>query len=231
MQEPIVPAQETVNHLSAKLGAKRYLPTRGHTKQPPPQGPLGAQHALHQDSLPSRAVDRPSCQKAGRKSSDSDRIQPTSILRGSRGKAGPLRPLGQMPLGGSCPGSPRLDRCRPGTEREQFPHPLQNVVHTVSCVLSDLQLLNLSLTASYTLAVEERARQLQMKVHSYRTSTTSSSSQDLELELKNKREIYKERRSSDNVSAKSSDSDISDVSSIRSERPRGRISIVLGNLV
>ncbi|XP_036380964.1 regulating synaptic membrane exocytosis protein 1 isoform X11 [Megalops cyprinoides] len=77
------------------------------------------------------------------------------------------------------------------------------------------------------LAVEERARQLQMKVHSYRTSTTSSSSQDLEMELKNKRELYKEqRRSSDNVSAKSSDSDISDVSamSIQSERPRGRIS-------
>ncbi|XP_035261175.1 regulating synaptic membrane exocytosis protein 1 isoform X21 [Anguilla anguilla] len=77
------------------------------------------------------------------------------------------------------------------------------------------------------LAVEERARQLQMKVHSYRTSTASSSSQDLELELKTKRELYKEqRRSSDNMSAKSSDSDISDVSamSIQSERPRGRIS-------
>ncbi|XP_035261174.1 regulating synaptic membrane exocytosis protein 1 isoform X20 [Anguilla anguilla] len=76
------------------------------------------------------------------------------------------------------------------------------------------------------LAVEERARQLQMKVHSYRTSTASSSSQDLELELKTKRELYKEqRRSSDNMSAKSSDSDISDVSamSIQSERPRGRI--------
>ncbi|KAG5855673.1 hypothetical protein ANANG_G00051600 [Anguilla anguilla] len=84
------------------------------------------------------------------------------------------------------------------------------------------------------LAVEERARQLQMKVHSYRTSTASSSSQDLELELKTKRELYKEqRRSSDNMSAKSSDSDISDVSamSIQSERPRGRISSPLACLL
>ncbi|KAJ8365823.1 hypothetical protein SKAU_G00146540 [Synaphobranchus kaupii] len=84
------------------------------------------------------------------------------------------------------------------------------------------------------LAVEERARQLQMKVHSYRTSTTSSSSQDLETELKNKRELYKEQRqSSDNVSARSSDSDMSDVSamSIQSERPRGRISSSLACLL
>ncbi|XP_061088911.1 regulating synaptic membrane exocytosis protein 1 isoform X1 [Conger conger] len=83
-----------------------------------------------------------------------------------------------------------------------------------------------SSTIEQALAVEERARQLQMKVHSYRTSTASSSSQDLEMELKTKRELYKEqRRSSDNMSAKSSDSDISDVSamSIQSERPRGRI--------
>ncbi|XP_069035858.1 regulating synaptic membrane exocytosis protein 1 isoform X22 [Lepisosteus oculatus] len=91
------------------------------------------------------------------------------------------------------------------------------------------------------LAVEERARQLQMKVHSYKTSAMSSSSQELERELKTKRELYKEQhRSCDNVSTRSSDSDISDVSaisrtssasrlsstsymSIQSERPRGRI--------
>ncbi|XP_066553379.1 regulating synaptic membrane exocytosis protein 1 isoform X5 [Amia ocellicauda] len=91
------------------------------------------------------------------------------------------------------------------------------------------------------LAVEDRARQLQMKVQSYKTSTMSSSSQELERELKTKRELYKEQhRSCDNVSTRSSDSDISDVSaisrtssasrlsstsymSIQSERPRGRI--------
>ncbi|KAL1005894.1 hypothetical protein UPYG_G00065240 [Umbra pygmaea] len=87
------------------------------------------------------------------------------------------------------------------------------------------------------LAVEERARQMNMKVHSYR----SSASHDPETDLKTKREMYADqRRSSDNVSARSSDSDMSDVSalsrassasrlsstsymSIQSERPRGRL--------
>ncbi|XP_027141748.1 regulating synaptic membrane exocytosis protein 1 isoform X6 [Larimichthys crocea] len=88
------------------------------------------------------------------------------------------------------------------------------------------------------LAVEERARQVQMKVHSYRPSA----SHDPETDLKTKREMYAEqRRSSDNMSARSSDSDMSDVSalsrassasrlssasymSIQSERPGGRLS-------
>ncbi|KAM4611348.1 regulating synaptic membrane exocytosis protein 1 isoform 7-T7 [Polymixia lowei] len=87
------------------------------------------------------------------------------------------------------------------------------------------------------LAVEERARQLQKKVHSYRPSA----SHDPETDLKTKREMYAEqRRSSDNMSARSSDSDMSDGSvlsrassasrlsstsymSIQSERPRGRL--------
>ncbi|XP_054865633.1 regulating synaptic membrane exocytosis protein 1 isoform X25 [Amphiprion ocellaris] len=85
------------------------------------------------------------------------------------------------------------------------------------------------------LAVEERARQI--KVHSYRPSA----SHDPETDLKTKREMYAEqRRSSDNMSARSSDSDMSDVSalsrassasrlsstsymSIQSERPGGRL--------
>ncbi|XP_069023984.1 regulating synaptic membrane exocytosis protein 1 isoform X3 [Embiotoca jacksoni] len=88
------------------------------------------------------------------------------------------------------------------------------------------------------LAAEERARQLPIKVHSYRPSA----SHDPETDLKTKREMYADqRRSSDNVSARSSDSDMSDVSalsrassasrlsstsymSIQSERPGGRLS-------
>nr|XP_046258975.1 regulating synaptic membrane exocytosis protein 1-like isoform X28 [Scatophagus argus] len=98
-----------------------------------------------------------------------------------------------------------------------------------------------SSTVEQALVAEERVRQLQMRVHSNRVSaTTASSQQDLERSLKNKRELYKDqRRSSENVSHKSSDSDVSDVSaisrtssasrisstsymSIQSERPRGR---------
>ncbi|XP_071382270.1 regulating synaptic membrane exocytosis protein 1-like isoform X1 [Centroberyx affinis] len=107
-----------------------------------------------------------------------------------------------------------------------------------------------SSTVEQALAAEERVRQLQMRVHSNRASAaTTSSQQDLERSLKNKREVshrflqlYKDqRRSCENVSHKSSDSDVSDGSaisrtssasrisstsymSIQSERPRGRFS-------
>uniref|UniRef100_A0A674MH69 Regulating synaptic membrane exocytosis 1 n=1 Tax=Takifugu rubripes TaxID=31033 RepID=A0A674MH69_TAKRU len=93
------------------------------------------------------------------------------------------------------------------------------------------------------LVAEECVRQLQRKVHSNRGPAVSASSQqDLDRSLKNKQELYKDqRRSSENVSHKSSDSDVSDVSaisrtssasrisstsymSIQSERPRGRFS-------
>ncbi|XP_008288779.1 regulating synaptic membrane exocytosis protein 1 isoform X2 [Stegastes partitus] len=95
-------------------------------------------------------------------------------------------------------------------------------------------------TAEQALVAEERVRELQMRVHSNRVSAaTTSSQQDLDRSLKNKQELY--RRSSENVSHKSSDSDVSDVSaisrtssasrisstsymSIQSERPRGRFS-------
>ncbi|KAM6923217.1 regulating synaptic membrane exocytosis protein 1 [Lycodopsis pacificus] len=98
-----------------------------------------------------------------------------------------------------------------------------------------------SSTVEQALVAEECVRQLQMRVHSNRASATATSSQqDLDRPLKNKRELYKDqRRSSENVSHKSSDSDVSDVSaisrtssasrisstsymSIQSERPRGR---------
>ncbi|XP_026212177.1 regulating synaptic membrane exocytosis protein 1-like isoform X2 [Anabas testudineus] len=96
-----------------------------------------------------------------------------------------------------------------------------------------------SSTVEQALVAEERVRQLQMRVHSNRVSAATTSSQQ---DLKNKRELYKDqRRSSENVSHKSSDSDVSDVSaisrtssasrisstsymSIQSERPRGRFS-------
>ncbi|XP_068423459.1 regulating synaptic membrane exocytosis protein 1 isoform X18 [Clinocottus analis] len=103
------------------------------------------------------------------------------------------------------------------------------------------QLPSKSSTVEQALVAEECVRQLQMRVHSNRASAaTTSSQQDLDRALKNKRELYKDqRRSSENMSHKSSDSDVSDVSaisrtssasrisstsymSIQSERPRGR---------
>ncbi|XP_068597094.1 regulating synaptic membrane exocytosis protein 1 [Brachionichthys hirsutus] len=101
-------------------------------------------------------------------------------------------------------------------------------------------------TVEQALVAEECVRQLQMRVHSNRGSAppaaaaAASSQRDLDTSLKNKRELYKDRRrSSENVSHKSSDSDVSDASaisrtssasrisstsymSVQSERPRGR---------
>uniref|UniRef100_A0A671L1Y2 Regulating synaptic membrane exocytosis protein 1-like n=1 Tax=Sinocyclocheilus anshuiensis TaxID=1608454 RepID=A0A671L1Y2_9TELE len=95
-----------------------------------------------------------------------------------------------------------------------------------------------SSSVEQALASEERTRQ--MKVRTFRTPAPSSTSHDLERTLKNKREVS-QRQSCDNVSHKSSDSDVSDVSaisrassasrisstsymSIQSERPRGQFS-------
>ncbi|XP_037830797.1 regulating synaptic membrane exocytosis protein 1 isoform X2 [Kryptolebias marmoratus] len=160
---------------------------------------------------------------------EDSRIQPTSILRGSRRRGGPLRPFSQTVLSGSCPSSPRPDRAHPhgnpsppssGRRGRQLP-----------------QLPAKCSSVEQALAADERARQLPMKVHSYRPSA----SHDPQTDLKAKREMFAEqRRSSDNMSARSSDSDMSDVSalsrassasrlsstsymSIQSERPGGRL--------
>ncbi|XP_013359894.1 PREDICTED: regulating synaptic membrane exocytosis protein 1 isoform X12 [Chinchilla lanigera] len=93
-----------------------------------------------------------------------------------------------------------------------------------------------------SLVVEERTRQMKMKMHRFKQTTGSGSSQELDHEQYSKYNIHKDQyRSCDNVSARSSDSDVSDVSAIsrtssasrlsstsflseQSERPRGRIS-------
>ncbi|XP_039994844.1 regulating synaptic membrane exocytosis protein 1-like [Xiphias gladius] len=160
-----------------------------------------------------RTLERPECQTLGRKLTDSGR--------------------GQLQGGASLSSSARRVRQLP-----QLP-PKSSTVE------------------QGTVYTEERVRQLQMRVHSNRVSAAiTSSQQDLDRALKNKREVghkfffwnhlaltlYKDqRRSSENVSHKSSDSDVSDVSaisrtssasrisstsymSIQSERPRGRFS-------
>nr|XP_029525296.1 regulating synaptic membrane exocytosis protein 3-like isoform X6 [Oncorhynchus nerka] len=182
MMEPLVPRQETVNHLSAK---KRQT----------------------------RSLDSSTCHTLGKKLPDNDRshLQGASLSSSvmSSSAARRVRQLPQVPDKSSSP-------------------------------------------VEQALAAEERVRQLQMKVQqrdSYRSSAApSTSSRDGERVLKSKREVshlslelYKDQRrtSCENVSRKSSESDVSDVSaisrtssasrisstsyiSIQSERPRGR---------
>ncbi|XP_045547131.1 regulating synaptic membrane exocytosis protein 1 isoform X2 [Salmo salar] len=183
----------------------------------------------------SGSLGRPNSQRGNsKKGLEADsRIQPTSILRGSRGRGGPLRPFNQTPLGGSAPNSPRPDRTH-----THSPSPPTGTPQSGRRGRQLPQVPARSSSVEQALAVEERARQMNMKVHSYRPSA----SHDPGTDLKTKREMYADqRRSSDNVSARSSDSDMSDASalsrassasrlsstsymSIQSERPRGRLS-------
>ncbi|AWP06252.1 putative regulating synaptic membrane exocytosis protein 2-like [Scophthalmus maximus] len=240
-------------------------------RKTPPSPRILVEHVGPEEDRQCSNSSSPNCHRGSRKSLEGDsRMQPTSILRGSRGRGGPLRPFGQTALAGSCPNSPRLDRCM----LLPFFHVLvMNTCITVSCCIAFFaphvfvflavrahphgspspptgtpssgrrgrqlpQLPAKSSSIEQALAVEERARQLQMKAHSYRPSA----SHDPETDLKTKREMYAEqRRSSDNMSARSSDSDMSDASalsrassasrlsstsymSIQSERPGGRLS-------
>ncbi|XP_067440449.1 regulating synaptic membrane exocytosis protein 1 isoform X1 [Thunnus thynnus] len=207
-------------------------------RKTPPRPRILVEHvALEEDSQNRQCSNSssPNCLRGSKKSLEGDsRIQPTSILRGSRGRGGPLRPFGQTALAGSSTNSPRPDRAHPHCSPS-------SPTGTPSSGRRGRQLPQLPAKSSsieQALAVEERARQLQMKVHSYRPSA----SHDPETDLKTKREMYAEqRRSSDNMSARSSDSDMSDVSalsrassasrlsstsymSIQSERPGGRLS-------
>ncbi|XP_059408415.1 regulating synaptic membrane exocytosis protein 1-like isoform X5 [Carassius carassius] len=208
-------------------------------------------HSLERERQ-SGNLDRSSCQIANKKTIDGDRLQPTSILRGGRRRREPpLRPFGQTNLGGSCPNSPRADRELPygghysstgttslGRRGRQLPQlPAKS-----SSIEQDHVNSKPEEKPNSALAVEERARQLQMRVHSHRPGSYASSGHDPEAELKNRRHMYKDqRRSCDNMSARSSDSDMSDASaisrassasrlsatsymSVQSERPHGRIS-------
>ncbi|XP_046692978.1 regulating synaptic membrane exocytosis protein 1 isoform X3 [Silurus meridionalis] len=174
----------------------------------------------------SGSLDRPVCAKTNKKSIDNDRIQPTSILRGSRWRRdGPIQPFGHsiqershMHGGHNSPTESPLS-VRRGRQLPQLPAKSSSI--------------------EQALAVEERARQLsQIRVPSYRPGSSASSGHEQDMDLKNKRDMYK--RSCDNMSARSSDSDVSDVSavsrassasrlssasymSVQSERPHGRI--------
>uniref|UniRef100_A0A087Y653 Regulating synaptic membrane exocytosis 1 n=1 Tax=Poecilia formosa TaxID=48698 RepID=A0A087Y653_POEFO len=219
---------DTNFHSSDRDRCSNSLPRRT-----PPSPRILVEHVAPEEERESINSSSLNCLWESRKCLELDsRIQPTSILRGSRRRGGPLRPFVQTVLSGSCPNSPRPDRAHP----HGSPSP-----PTVLSGRRGRQLPQLPAKSSsieHALAVEERARQLPMKVHSYRPSASHNSQTD----LKTKREMYAEqRRSSDNMSARSSDSDMSDVSalsrassasrlsstsymSIQSERPGGRLS-------
>ncbi|XP_055112502.1 regulating synaptic membrane exocytosis protein 1 isoform X22 [Symphalangus syndactylus] len=143
--------------------------------------------------------------------------------------------------GGSAPPSPLLTRMHRQRSPTQSPPADTSFSSRRGRQLPQVPVRSSSIEQA-SLVVEERTRQMKMKVHRFKQTTGSGSSQELDREQYSKYNIHKDQyRSCDNVSAKSSDSDVSDVSAIsrtssasrlsstsfmseQSERPRGRIS-------
>ncbi|KAM9234092.1 regulating synaptic membrane exocytosis protein 1 isoform 5-T5 [Dugong dugon] len=143
--------------------------------------------------------------------------------------------------GGSAPPSPLLTRMHRQGSPTQSPPADTSFSNRRGRQLPQVPVRSGSIEQA-SLVVEERTRQMKMKMHRFKQTTGSGSSQELDHEQYSKYNIHKDQyRSCDNVSAKSSDSDVSDVSAIsrtssasrlsstsfmseQSERPRGRIS-------
>ncbi|XP_078225644.1 regulating synaptic membrane exocytosis protein 1 isoform X8 [Callithrix jacchus] len=192
----------------------RWSPSLDRRRPPSPR--IQIQHASPENDRHSRKSERSSIQKQTRKGTASD--------------------AERMHRQRSPTQSPPADTSFSSRRGRQLP---QVPVRSGS-LEQEQEKYNSSTKAS--LVVEERTRQMKMKVHRFKQTTGSGSSQELDREQYSKYNIHKDQyRSCDNVSAKSSDSDVSDVSAIsrtssasrlsstsfmseQSERPRGRIS-------
>ncbi|XP_061214514.1 regulating synaptic membrane exocytosis protein 1 isoform X5 [Neopsephotus bourkii] len=224
------------------------------------------QHASPEDDRQSRKVERYSSQKQTRKGSATEtergllpcvsrRGLPTPrtaehpVIRGkhhTRSRSSehssirPLCSVHHLAPGGSAPPSPLLTRIHQQGSPTQSPPADTSFSSRRGRQLPQVPVRSGSIEQA-SLVVEERTRQMKMKVHRYNQTSGSGSSQEYEREQYTKYNIQTDQyRSCDNVSAKSSDSDVSDVSAIsrtssasrlsstsfmseQSERPRGRI--------
>ncbi|XP_041511565.1 regulating synaptic membrane exocytosis protein 1 isoform X23 [Microtus oregoni] len=215
----------------------------------------------------SRKSERSSIPKQTRKctASDADRVLPSclsrrgyaipraadqAVVRGKhptrsrsseRSSVRTLCSMHHLAPGGSAPPSPLLTRTHRQGSPTRSPPADTSFSSRRGRQLPQVPVRSGSIEQA-SLVVEERTRQMKMKVHRFKQTAGSGSSQELDREQYSKYNIHKDQyRSCDNVSAKSSDSDVSDVSAIsrtssasrlsstsfmseQSERPRGRIS-------
>ncbi|XP_077855881.1 regulating synaptic membrane exocytosis protein 1 isoform X2 [Macaca mulatta] len=265
---PNVPLQRSLDEIHPTRRSRS--PTRHHDASRSPVDhrarDVDSQYLSEQDRH-SRKSERSSIQKQTRKgtASDAERVLPTCLSR--RGHAAPratdqpvirgkhparsrssehssvrtLCSMHHLVPGGSAPPSPLLTRMHRQRSPTQSPPADTSFSSRRGRQLPQVPVRSGSIEQA-SLVVEERTRQMKMKVHRFKQTTGSGSSQELDREQYSKYNIHKDQyRSCDNVSAKSSDSDVSDVSAIsrtssasrlsstsfmseQSERPRGRIS-------
>ncbi|XP_038940199.1 regulating synaptic membrane exocytosis protein 1 isoform X13 [Rattus norvegicus] len=265
---PNVPLQRSLDEIHPTRRSRS--PTRHHDASRSPADHRSRHVESQYSSEPdrhSRKSERCSIQKQSRKgtASDADRVLPPCLSR--RGYATPratdqpvvrgkhptrsrssehssvrtLCSMHHLAPGGSAPPSPLLTRTHRQGSPTQSPPADTSFGSRRGRQLPQVPVRSGSIEQA-SLVVEERTRQMKMKVHRFKQTTGSGSSQELDHEQYSKYNIHKDQyRSCDNASAKSSDSDVSDVSAIsrasstsrlsstsfmseQSERPRGRIS-------
>ncbi|XP_052531160.1 regulating synaptic membrane exocytosis protein 1 isoform X8 [Tympanuchus pallidicinctus] len=248
--ESCIPKQDSVDHLSAKLGAaqrqsrkvERYSSQKQARKGSAAETERGLLPCLSRRGFPApRTTEQPVIR--GKHHARSRSSEHSSVRA--------LCSVHHLAPGGSAPPSPLLTRIHQQGSPTQSPpadtsfssrrgRQLPQVPVRSGSIEQEQENYYSSTKAS--LVVEERTRQMKMKVHRYNQTSGSGSSQEHEREQYTKYNIQTDQyRSCDNVSAKSSDSDVSDVSAIsrtssasrlsstsfmseQSERPWGRIS-------
>ncbi|XP_054992853.1 regulating synaptic membrane exocytosis protein 1 isoform X10 [Sorex araneus] len=265
---PNVPLQRSLDEIHPTRRSRS--PTRHHDASRSPvdhrSRDVDSQYLSEQDRH-SRKSERSSIQKQTRKgiASDAERVYPPGLSR--RGYAAPratdqpvlrgkhparsrssehssvrtLCSIQHLTPGGSAPPSPLLTRMHRQGSLSQSPPTDTSFGSRRGRQLPQVPVRSGSIEQA-SLVVEERTRQMKMKVHRFKQTAGSGSSQELDHEQYSKYNVHKDQyRSCDNVSAKSSDSDVSDVSAIsrtssasrlsstsfmseQSERPRGRMS-------
>uniref|UniRef100_A0A8C3I9R9 Regulating synaptic membrane exocytosis 1 n=1 Tax=Chrysemys picta bellii TaxID=8478 RepID=A0A8C3I9R9_CHRPI len=237
--ESCIPKQDSINHLSAKPGAtqrqsrkvERYNSQKQTRKDSASETERVLLPCLSRRGLPTpRTTEQPVIR--GKHHTRSRSSEHSSIR--------PLCSVHHLVPGGSAPPSPLLTRIHQQGSPTQSPPADTSFSSRRGRQLPQVPVRSSSVEQA-SLVVEEQTRQMKMKVHRYNQTTGSGSSQEYEREQYTKYNIQTDQyRSCDNVSAKSSDSDVSDVSAIsrtssasrlsstsfmseQSERPRGRI--------
>ncbi|XP_074982629.1 regulating synaptic membrane exocytosis protein 1 isoform X48 [Caretta caretta] len=237
--ESCIPKQDSINHLSAKPGTtqrqsrkvERYNSQKQTRKDSASETERVLLPCLSRRGLPTpRTTEQPVIR--GKHHTRSRSSEHSSIR--------PLCSVHHLVPGGSAPPSPLLTRIHQQGSPTQSPPADTSFSSRRGRQLPQVPVRSSSVEQA-SLVVEEETRLMKMKVHRYNQTTGSGSSQEYEREQYTKYNIQTDQyRSCDNVSAKSSDSDVSDVSAIsrtssasrlsstsfmseQSERPRGRI--------
>ncbi|NXN92966.1 RIMS1 protein, partial [Rhinopomastus cyanomelas] len=251
--ESCIAEQDSVDHLSAKPGAaqrqSRKVERYSSQKQTRKVSAAETERAVRRGEIPRLPETglskwtpgiRSDQQAVGSRSSERSSIRPSCCVHHLAPSTSipPSPLLARIHQQGSPTQSPPADTSFSSRRGRQLP---QVPVRSGSIEQAGFNSISLCVFAA-SLVVEERTRQMKMKVHRYNQTSGSGSSQEREHEQYTKYNIQTDQyRSCDNISAKSSDSDVSDVSAIsrtssasrlsstsfmseQSERPRGRIS-------